>query len=619
MLVSELIDDIELVGRVPYVARPEMTLRDAGITGEDARKAHVWHDLMCLLETGRDSRALPDDPINPEFDPELPKAIRVANGREYLLRRGIVVDADRTVYNKEAKWRADRSLISLVDGRKLGHPKAGERMPAMFREKLEVVLKAHWETPDISDKHLLHEARELVKGEDPDFELKHYSTQMAYLNIVKEQMHWRSSARGRQTASRRRGESFGVIRASRPGEFVHADTTKLACYMLDEDNQRVRYELSILLDVYSTAVLSFALARTTTAKTIVRMLARASFPASVRPYGRAIAELMESTASEHEGLAALVTAWDPDTDPAPFVAIETLVVDNGLPYIAHLTHDVAEALGCGMRYSRAYSPEDKATVEKALKDIEQRLLQIMPGFTGGSVEHRGTIPDSDLLPHVVMVQLLQDFFDAVWANTQSRGLWDSLARDEILTPNQVLLTATAIAPSLPVPDIAENYIRLLRSDFRIVQHYGIDHAKMVFDSDDLLMFHGQPSGDAKHGQKYLVKWDPDYPTALWVMNPRSKNWILVPWKRIGDYQRPFARELLRGAGAKNEDVVSDDVLATKEIVARFDRYRTPASPKPKKRKAAASSKRAPARQPTPRMSAGPEGIRLMRHDEEIDL
>lgn len=619
VLVSQFMDDIELVGHLPQASRPELTLRDAGITGEDARKAQAWHDLMCLLETGRDSRALPDDPINADFDPALPKATRVINGRKYLLRRGVVVDADRTVYNKERKWRSERSLICLVDGRKLRRPKLEERMPVVFREKLEAVLKAHWNTPDISDKHLLHEARDLVKSEEPDFRFVHYSTQVSYLDIVKDEMHWRESARARQTASKRKGKGFGVIRASRPGEFVHADTTKLACYMLDERNQRVRYELSILLDVCSTAVLSFALARTTTAATIVRMLGRASFPASVRPYGRAIAELTESAASEHTKLSAIVSAWDADSDPAPFVAIETLVVDNGLPYIAQLTHSVAEALGSGMRYSRKYSPEDKAKVEKAFRDIEQRLLQVMPGFTGGSVEHRGTIPDAELLPHVVMVQLLQDFFDEVWANTRSRGLRDSLARDQILTPNQVLLTATAIAPSLPVPDIAENYIRLLKSDFRIVQHYGIDHAGMVFDSDELLIFHRQPSGDRKHDQKYLVKWDPDYPTVLWVMNPRSNDWMLVPWKRIGDYERPFALEMLRGAGAKTEQVVTDDVHAAMDIVARFDRYRTPAAPKPKKPTLVGSPARAPGPRPKALMGKGDEEIRLMRHDEEVDI
>ena len=624
VLVSQLMEDIELVGHLPQASRPELTLRDAGITGEDARRAQAWHDLMCLLETGRDSHALPDDPINPDFDPALPKATRVSNGRKYLLRRGIVVKADRTVYNRERKWRSERSLVCLVDGRKLNRSKVPDRMPALFREKLEAVLKAHWKTPDISDKHVLHEVRELVKSENPDLEFAHYSTQVRYLNIVKDEMHWRETARGRQTSSKRGGKSFGVIRASRPGEFVHADTTKLACYMLDEHNEQVRYELSILLDVYSTSVLSFALARTTTAATIVRMLGRASFPASVRPYGRAIAELTESAASEHQSLSAIVSAWDQGNDPAPFVAVETLVVDNGLPYIAQLTHSVVEALGAGIRYSRKYSPEDKGKVEKALKDIEQRLLQVMPGFTGGSVEHRGTVPDTELLPHVVMVQLLQDFFDEVWANTQSRGLRDSLARDQILTPNQVLLTATAIAPSLPVPDIAENYIRLLESDFRVVQHYGIDHASMVFDSDELLVFHRQPSGDKKHGQKYLVKWDPDYPTVLWVMNPRSRNWMLVPWKRIGDYERPFAREMLRGAAAREEDLVGDDVLAAKEVVKRFDRYRTPAAPKPskkkeKKKKPSAPFERSPNRRPRTPMRTGDEEIRLMRHDEEIDI
>lgn len=624
VLAWQLMDDIELIGRVPVVNPPQLTLADAGITGRDARDAEAWHDVVLLLERGRDWRALPDDQPDPNFDPALPKSVRVQNAVNRLKERGIIATA-RTVYNMCERWAADPSVLSFVDGRKLRRARInGDEHPMLA--KLRVVLEEHRGRPDVSDKHLLAEARDLVTAETPGSTFPHRSTQSKYLAAVKVEKHWQDSARQRRSASKRPDDGYNVIRASRPGEFVHADSTKMACELINEKGQRQRYELSILIDVFSTAVLAFALAPTTTASTIVRLLARASFPRGVRPFAPAVGDLVDDEISDNLASFRPFQDWDPDDDPAPFVAIETLVIDNGKPFIAELTIRVAEQLGCGIRYARTYSPEDKGKVEKALKDIETRLMQLLPGFTGSSVEHRGTTPDSELLPHVVMVQLLSDWFDDVWANTTSRGLTDPFSRGagSYLTPNQVLITATAIAPSIPIPDVAENYVHHLESSFRTIQHYGIDHANMVFDAPELSPLYGQPSGDNRHDDKFLVKWDPDYPTVLWVYDPFKKGWIVCPWKRVHDYERPFAREMLRGASTHTEGVVQDETRATKRLVASYDRYRSPAVKRSKRQVESQNKARRSRRADVERMRGarapmtdGAEEVRLMGQDEEI--
>lgn len=630
VLAWQLLDEIELVGHVPYTVPPDTSLKDAGITGEDARKAKIWREVVSLLETGRDTSALPDDPVDPEFDPTLGKAERVRNAVKYLARRGIIA-TERTVYNMCHRWATNPTLLSFVDGRKLkdstlekklNDSTSEESAPKLLWKKIGDVLDAHWRGPDIDDKFLLAKARDLVTAEEPGFDFPSRSTQSKYLKIIKHQKRWKKTANQRRVASKRPGEGFGATGASRPGEFVHADTTKVACFLIDQHGNRARYDLSILLDVYSTTVLAFALARTTTASTIVRLLARASFPRQLRPYESAAREEVESAAADYPELVELVDRWSPDDDIAPFVAIETLVIDNGMPFVAELTRRVAEALGCGVRYSRTYTPEDKAKVEKALKDIEHRLVQIMPGFTGASAENKGEVPETELLEHVVMVQLLQDFFDNVWANTQSRGLSDPLTRNSFLTPNQVLRTALAIAPSIPVPDVAENYIRHLESGYRRIEHYGVDVMSGKYDSRDLGPLFRQASGDPRHDDEYLVKWDPDYPTVVWVMDPHRKTWIVCPYKRIGDYERPFAREMLRGASRSTEGVIKDEVRAAMDLVARYDRYRTPvnlAGVKQSGNKRAAKGSAVelpPHRRATKR--AGVEGIRLVSPDEEIE-
>lgn len=626
VLAWQLVDDIELVGRVPVKLPPELDLEDAGVAGTDAKTARVWHDVVMLLETGRDARSHSDERINPDFAPSLTMAVRVSNARKYLLERGIVA-TDRTVYNMRARYAADPSVLSFVDRRKSKRGETLDSANKLFIGKMRDVVEQHRHAHDISDKHLLHEIRDIVIAEDPDFVFTHYSTQSKYLRMVKDELHWGDSARRRKSGSKRPQGGHGVIRASRPGEFVHADTTKLAVQLLDEASEPTRYELSVLVDVYSTAVLGFALAPTTTAATIVRLLARASFPRSMRPFAGAVPDLAEDERQRRTDPGAPSDNWELESEIAPFVAIETLVVDNGKPYVAELTVRVAEQMGCSMRYSRNYSPEDKGKVEKALKDIETRLAQLMPGFVGASVEHRGDTTDEAILPHVIMVQLLSDWFDDVWANTSSRGLTDPFAKKPHLTPNQVLITATAIAPSVPVPDVAENYVRHLESDFRTIQHYGIDHASLVFDSDELSPLYGQPSGDRQHDNKFLVKWDPDYPTVLWVFDPFKRAWLVCPWKRLSDYERPFAREMLRGASTRSEGVVHDEVRATKNLVAAYAPYRLAASePRSKKKGKSGRSAKNATQKPAagrPRrrspMTTGADDVRLMGHDEEIGL
>ncbi len=616
LLAGQLVDDIEIVGHVPLVNPPDTSLTDAGITGRDARDAEAWHDVVLLLTTGRDSRSLPDDPVNPDFDPALLKSIRVGNAIEYLRNRGVAAK-ERTVYNMCTRWAASPTRLSFVDRRKLQQPAFQDDRRRLLWDKTRDVLEAHRGRPDIDDKFLLAEVRDLVGAQEPGFVFPSYATQAKYLNRIKAQLHWKATARKRASASQRPAEGFGVMGASRPGEFVHADSTKLACFLRDKYGNRARYELSILLDVFSTAVLAFALAPTTSALTIVRLIARASFPRSLRPYGFRLIDQEESESGDNPELA-----WDPDLDAPPFVAIETLVVDNGQQYTAELTQRVAESLGCGIRFSRKYTPEDKAKVEKAFKDIEHRLVQVMPGFTGASVENAGGNTDEDLLDHVVMVELLQDFFDDVWANTRSRGLSDPFVPSGYLTPNQALTTATAIAPSIPIPDVGENYVRLLEHGFRVIEHYGVDVAGNKYDSPELSPLYLQPSGDTRHNNKYLVAWDPDFPVVVWVMDPHRNRWIMCGWKRMGDLGRPFAKEVFRGAAALASGVITDEVRAAKELVAKYERYQAPANAK----KARTDEGRTEAdmwvaRRPQKRapMSWGADDVRLIGGDEEIEI
>lgn len=616
MLASSAeMDDVEITGRVAIRTAPERTLREIGMAGTpDERDARAWLDVIYLIDTGRSADADESDPVAPEFDPTVPLSTRVAHARTYLQRRGVDA-ALSTIYRKRQEFNVEPSILTLVDGRKTRRSRVFGDADTDLIDKMRDVVSARKPGSTVNRKLLVGEVRALLRAENPEYVFRHRATMYRYLDQVMAEEGWASTAKQRNSSAKLPDGSYGQTKASRPGEFVHADSTKIDCFMLDEEGRPRRYELSILLDVFSTHVLGFSLVGAATAADIVRLLARASFPPALRPMATSAAAIAEAELAPRQ-----LVNWANGTEPAPYVAIETLVIDNGSIYVAAPTKQICRELGVSLRYSRTYTPEDKAKVERAMRTIETGLIQCIPGFVSSSPDHRGkesTIVAAGLLHRVAVVELLTEWFEKVWANAPSKGLSDPFNRKKYLSPRQVLTTATAIAPSIPVPIVGDAYIRLLKSDYRKIQHYGIDHAGMVFDSDNLIPYRRKASPDLRGDGKWLVKWDPDYPIVLWVRNYEDHNWMMCPWVRIGDFSRPFASEILRHAGESDVPVVEDTDRATRELVnsyrARLEQPEPPAPrtkvPKPKAGKRTQRSA----------IQVEMSGVRLLTGDEEIDL
>ncbi|AZS47977.1 DDE-type integrase/transposase/recombinase [Microbacterium oxydans] len=616
--LNALSEDVRVVGRIPAADRPQRTLKDVGMERSYAgRIAEIWYDAILLLETGVDYGTGGEvGVVVAAFDPKRPLKKRVKRLRKYLLRRGVTARSTRTIYRKRAAYLRDPSILAVVDHRATPRAKTicGRAAPVVI-EAIDAVLDERRDESDITDTHKLGDVRARILAADPSFVLPSESSMRRYLNARKQHRNWAPSTKQRVAGSKDPKGKYGRMAASRPGELVMVDTTQVSCMMLDEDGVPRRYEMSILIDVFSRFILGFVLAKTTTAETIVRLIARASVPPTML-VGDTGVQLMAE-------VEAISGASDPplvSPTPRPFVAIETLVIDNGKPYVAALTKRRLQDLGIGLRYSRVYTPEDKAPIERAMKTAEQGVIEYIRGYTGRSAEHRGAAVESAGLLHRTTADvLISTWFETVWAMRKSKALKSPLDPKKKLTPLQALTSASVLGPSLPVPYAGTLYVSLLEKGFRKIGNTGIDHQNMKFDSQELSQLRGVPSGDLAHGGRYVVMWDPDFSAILWVFDPFEQNWVCCTRRDLGDFDRPYVGRTMLVAPGSDLLVVTDADRATRELVSRFDPFL--AAPEKPRRTLTPGQPLTPVispRRPPRAPHASRAVIRLMS-DEDLDI
>jgi transposase InsO family protein len=67
--------------------------------------------------------------------------------------------------------------------------------------------------------------------------------------------------------------------------------------------------------------------------------------------------------------------------------------DNGSDFAAEDTKRLADALKIELKYSDAYSPEQKGHVERAIKTIQHSFAELLPGYAGHNVADRKRLED----------------------------------------------------------------------------------------------------------------------------------------------------------------------------------------------------------------------------------
>lgn len=403
--------------------------------------------------------------------------------------------------------------------------------------------------------------------------------------------HTLGTARTRRTTANQPDHMHGVRSGVRPGERVLIDTTPMEI-LVECDGEPVRPDLTLLLCEASRSVLSGIVTVGSRSIDLVVVLARALVPYASRPDGvRANRRQVSEAWTGTDGL--MIERFEAMRDAQPYVFPESITTDRGASYVSRHFSDACRTLGISLTVNAEYSPTQKAKIERMFRTVKDLFTQYAIAFLGQSTEMRGDeiVPTSQLLTLEQLQELFEDWVAVTWQNRPHKALRDPRNPRLMLTPNQMVAAYREIAPELQVPLTAEKYIALLPTEWRVINHYGVDIDLRVYDSTELGPLRKKRSPHHRQQGKWPFHVDPYNPMTVWL--ELGDQFLPLDWR--SPYSgAPMADEVWRiaraQAAARGESEPSTDDL--NEVMRRF-MYKGNAMPTKRQKKRSVSAQMDP--------------------------
>src|ERR1019366_8875628 len=363
-------------------------LGSAELAQRRERVAHVREACTGYRRGGPDL-ALPGEP-RPEYAPGTGKLQR------YQAKAAEMQVGVRTVERWAARLEQD-GPAGLVDERWLRRraPQGGAdaRWLAMARTVLAEHTDASTPTQDLI---LARTAARLDAGHGTGVvPLPGRTRARALLREITKGTSAFSGAKARREIAGRPPAPYGRLRATRPGEYLLLDTTRLDVFAMDPVTLRwVQCELTAGMDLYDRCITGLRLTPVSTKA----VDAAAVLFESVRPLPEPAAGQADTRPPYH-GLPGQVIVdaarlADENGQPLlPSVAAETIVVDHVKIYLSEHLMSACATLGISVQPARVYQGTDKAALERFFRTLGEQLLGALPGYKGPDVYRRGKNPE----------------------------------------------------------------------------------------------------------------------------------------------------------------------------------------------------------------------------------
>jgi len=168
------------------------------------------------------------------------------------------------------------------------------------------------------------------------------------------------SAKGKRSIASRPQGVYGRLRATRPGEYVLLDTTRLDVFAMEPLTCRwVQVELTVAMDLYSRCICGLRLTPVSTKAVDVA----GSLFETLRPHAPRPGQATE--ALPYQGVPDIVVVDARKLVDAagrmllPSVAAETIVYDHGQIYLSNHVRSVCARFGISLQPARPRTPTDK--------------------------------------------------------------------------------------------------------------------------------------------------------------------------------------------------------------------------------------------------------------------
>ncbi len=284
------------------------------------------------------------------------------------------------------------------------------------------------------------------------------------------------SAKGKRSIANRPTGVYGRLRATRPGEYVLLDTTRLDVYAMEPVTCRwVQCELTAAMDLYSRCICGLRLTPVSTQAVDVA----ATMYETLRPVPPAVTGESRS-ALPYQGVPATVVVDARKLVDAhgrsllPSVAAETIVYDHGRVYLSNHLRSVCARFGISLQPCRPYSPTDKSPLERWFKTLGEGLLVALPGYKGSDVHSRGLDVENQAFFFLDELEsILREWID-VYHRRPHEGLCVPEVPGLQMSPLDMYEHGVRRAGYLTVPDRPDLAYDFLQVKWTRIQHFGVE-------------------------------------------------------------------------------------------------------------------------------------------------
>lgn len=364
----------------------------------------------------------------------------------------------------------------------------------------------------------------------------------------------------RRTRERQPKKTYGHARATRHGELVALDSTRLDVMAYDPNTDKAHpIELSIAVDVATRSILAWRCTVVgTNATDATLLLADMMTPEPMRVDWDdkvrfdAVKLPIERLMTVDERLAAAAAR--------PIIFPETVVVDHGKIYVGEVFTAGCARLGINLQPSRKARPTDKAIVERVFRVVGEQFSGHLAGYKGRSVAHRGThAEDAARWTLEEIEELFAEWVVAVYQRRIHSGLTLPGYPGVELSPNDAYAESLARIGWIPVPNNPNLYYELLPIQWRTINHYGVEIDGLTYDGDILGDYRRVKSPYPERNGRWPFRVDPRSPLHVYFLD-LDGNWNALRWSHAPDFLQPFAditasyvKRQLRHAGLNPAD------------------------------------------------------------------
>jgi len=497
--------------------------------------AHL-NEVECGYKSGSKAIAVRNEPRF-EYDPtQTTLRQRMQNKSKEV---GISL---RTLWELKAAY-LQQGIYGLVDRRQTKQLK--DRVDNRVHQALRWVLADLRDKSNVTRKRIFELTKFRLHEQYPGEEIKFPATRTFYrmLEVASKGIAAFDSAKSRRSIANRPQDTYRKQEVTRPGEFVLIDSTPLDAFALDPMSFKwIQVQLTIALDLFTRSIVGWRFTPVSTKGVdaalllydVIRpKLMQTGWPEQARwPYVGVPESIVVELADEvpEHGIAGV-----------PVLHPETVVVDHGKVFISRAFKDACVRLGINLQLARPYTPTDKAQVERVFRTIRENFVERLPGYKGPDVFSRGLNVEDDAFYFIDEIESRFAFWVATTYQCKPHdGLKLTSSALMEVSPNEVYNEGLIRAGFVHVVSSELMYYELLPTEWRMVQHYGVELRGLRYNGDILKDYRNQTSPyGGIHKGKWPFRYDPRDLSRIFFFDFHSHQWHELSWTHDSGERHPF--------------------------------------------------------------------------------